>query len=467
MKKFLLIALGIVGAAGIYVSIMAARFEPTIAPGVKVGPVDVSGMNAETAKKRVKEWWQARQMDLVTFTTKHLPQPPSPMKPFETGAHLDVDASIAQIPSDTFVESISRSVGLSGVASKTYPLVWTFDDTKLAKIKEFVDRTKPKPRPAELKWDGKKVTYIPEATSMTLDVERYKELAKTAAETEAPIELPMIEAPKSISDEVLRSIKYPIGSYTTSFPNNRNRVQNITVASQKINGKILMPGDVFSYNETVGQRTVEAGFKEAPVIVNGKKEPGVGGGICQVSTTLYNAALLGDLKIVERTNHSMPVAYVPVGRDATVNWGTTDLKFKNSYDFPIAVVATQKPGQITMTILGAQKQDGLEVTIERSSVRYGGTRSETHYDSSLPAGRTVVEHGGSPARTVSTWRVVKRNGKVVRRESLGTSYYTGGMRIVRIGRGAVAKKSTPKAPAAGGTAAPPAVTPPVAPDPGL
>jgi len=144
------------------------------------------------------------------------------------------------------------------------------------------------------------------------------------------IKIPVTVTPPEITLEQVKSELFPdlLGRYTTSFnAGDTSRSYNIRLACQKINEVVLGPGDVFSYNDTVGPRTVAAGFRTANVYVGNKVEPGIGGGICQVSSTLFNAAVLADLNIVYRTNHSLPVSYVPLGRDATVSYGSIDFKF--------------------------------------------------------------------------------------------------------------------------------------------
>jgi vancomycin resistance protein YoaR len=194
----------------------------------------------------------------------------------------------------------------------------------------------------------------------------------------------------------------------------------------------LAPGERFSFNETVGQRTVKAGFKEAGVYINGRHDTGVGGGICQVSTTLYNAALFSNMKIARRTNHSLPVPYVPVGRDATVNWGAQDLVLENNFDKPIALSATYTPGKLTFRVLG-QKQPGLEVKIEREGLKSWAAPTKTVNDSSLAAGKRKVVESGSTGYSVNTFRLVFENGQLVKKEALGRSLYSSSARIIAVG----------------------------------
>ena len=123
--------------------------------------------------------------------------------------------------------------------------------------------------------------------------------------------------------------------YSTS---DRDRTTNLILAANKINGTVVMPGEVFSYNQVVGERTIAAGYKEAPIYVNGEVVDGLGGGICQVTSTLYNAVVLANLEIVERSNHQFVPSYVKASRDATVVYGSIDFKFKNNRNYPIKIL---------------------------------------------------------------------------------------------------------------------------------
>src|SRR5207248_1922171 len=158
------------------------------------------------------------------------------------------------------------------------------------------------------------------------------------AEKPAPISLtlPFRAASPKVTADHLGSINTLLAAYSTSMGgSSRNRRHNIQVACQAIDGTVLIPGEVFSYNDTVGPRSERAGFRTAPVIIHGELVPGTGGGVCQVSSTLYNLALLGGLKIVRRSHHQFPVHYVPPGRDATVAYGSLDLRFANSLPHPV------------------------------------------------------------------------------------------------------------------------------------
>jgi vancomycin resistance protein YoaR len=209
-----------------------------------------------------------------------------------------------------------------------------------------------------------------------------------------------------------------------------------------------MPGETLSFNGIVGRRTLKRGFKLAGVYKNGKHDTGIGGGICQVSTTLYNASLLGNLKIRRRSNHSLPVAYVPLGRDATVDYGNLDLVIENSYTTPLAVVSQYEPGRLTFRLLGKRDPD-LEVKITSKPGRTDRQPEEveTVNDPKLPLGVQKIVEPGSIRRSVLTYRKIYRGGRLVETQPLGASYYGGGTKIIAVGTG----KPKPGAPALGKT----------------
>lgn len=168
----------------------------------------------------------------------------------------------------------------------------------------------------------------------------------------AEFEVPLTETYPKVDSELLASIKEkPIGSYVTYFnARNKNRAHNIALAAQAINNTVLFPNETFSFNQTVGIRTQAKGYVQAPIIVRGELSEGIGGGICQVSSTLFNAIDRAGLKIVKRYSHSRHVRYVPPGRDATVSWGGPDFVFENQYNQPILIRTFVSGGSVYVTI---------------------------------------------------------------------------------------------------------------------
>ncbi|QGU94691.1 hypothetical protein GOM49_05830 [Clostridium bovifaecis] len=223
---------------------------------------------------------------------------------------------------------------------RRYTLTHRMDYEKFCKALNIFDVSKlPKPISAKYEYKNGRVIIIPEAYGYELDKEKlYNQISCNVTEEQKEFTLYYkIWRPKT-TKEILekQGIKGKIASFTTAFnSNNKPRSKNIRLAASIINGTIVAPGEVFSFNKVVGQRTRARGFEEAGVYINGNLDEGLGGGICQVSTTLYNAVLLADLEVVERDNHSLTVHYVPLSRDAAVSWGSKDFKFRNNKNYYI------------------------------------------------------------------------------------------------------------------------------------
>lgn len=224
-----------------------------------------------------------------------------------------------------------------------------------------------------------------------------------------------------IGDEAFPNL---LGAYSSNYgTSNYNRSTNIALATAKINGKVLMPGETFSYNRTVGQRTVGAGFKEAGAYVNGQVTTAIGGGICQVSSTLYNAVLRANLEVTARTNHMFPVGYVPIGTDATVSWGSPDFKFKNNRNYPVKIVATTGGKNVYIKIFGLKEDSDYEVQIQ--SYTTGSIPFKTTYtkDASLAPGEEKVVQNGSNGCYSAAYKILKKDGKEVSRTLISRDKY--------------------------------------------
>ncbi len=225
-----------------------------------------------------------------------------------------------------------------------------------------------------------------------------------------------------------------LGTYSTTFSTrNVNRSTNIRLATSKINGIVIMPGETFSYNQTVGKRTAAAGFKSAAVYSGGEVTTGIGGGICQVSSTLYNAVLLANLKIVERYNHGFNPGYVPAGRDATVSWGGPDFKFKNTRDYPIKLICSVSGGRILTQVFGLKSDNEYEVEIQSYITQYIKYKTITKQDATLAKGtKKVIQNGSNGCKAVA-YRILKQNGEVISKTLLSRDTYNPHNKIVAVG----------------------------------
>ena len=225
---------------------------------------------------------------------------------------------------------------------------------------------------------------------------------------------------------------YKISTYPTKYDiTNTNRATNLEIAANKINGTVLAPGEIFSFNKVVGERTSKNGFKEAVLYSDGELDYGIGGGICQISSNLYYAVLLANLEIVERKNHSMTVNYLPIGCDATVSYGSVDFKFKNSRNYPIKIVATVNSGLITISIYGVQEANECSVDIVVETTQKDDFETVYERTTSIPAGTEVIKQTGKYGYKCSTYRVLYQNGKQISKDLLSTDTYKPQKQIIQ------------------------------------
>jgi vancomycin resistance protein YoaR len=229
------------------------------------------------------------------------------------------------------------------------------------------------------------------------------------------------------------NIRECIGRFSTNFnPENKPRVHNIREAARAIDGVILGPGETFSFNEIVGPRSAEAGYLEAPVMVDDDLVPGIGGGICQVSSTLYNAVLLANLSIVARSNHSMLPSYIQAGRDAAVAFDYMDFKFRNDGSSPLLVKLIAAVNSITAKVYG-YAPDGYHVSIVASVDEKIPPGTVTVEDPSLAPGDEVVDDEGAWGYVVTVYRVITKDGVELSRERVSKDRYRARPKRILVG----------------------------------
>ena len=222
-------------------------------------------------------------------------------------------------------------------------------------------------------------------------------------ESEKECVIPLKIVYPNVTTNMIGNEAFPdqLSMFTTYYDaRNYNRTTNLVLAANKINGTVLMPGEEFSYNKVVGERSIAAGYKEAPIYVNGKVEDGLGGGICQITTTLYNATVYANLEIIDRSNHQFVPSYVGAGRDATVVYGAIDFKFKNNRDYPIKLVCSVSGGVATFQILGLRTNNDYDVEI------YSKITSQT-----------------ANTTNSQTYKILRKNGVVVEEKLLSKDTY--------------------------------------------
>ena len=216
-----------------------------------------------------------------------------------------------------------------------------------------------------------------------------------------------------------------ISAYSTQTTNNKNRNANIELSAKAINGKTVLPGEIFSFNGATGERTAAKGYKEAPAISGGQSKDEVGGGVCQTSSTLFNAVVRADLEILERNPHAWPSSYIEKGFDATVNWPGLDMKFRNNTDQPIFIVAGYKNRQVTVNIYGMSLGPGVKIDLESELVRTIPQPEGTNYvvNPDLAPGESKKTVSGRKGYVVNTWKIWYQGNRETKRELLFTTTY--------------------------------------------
>ena len=278
-------------------------------------------------------------------------------------------------------------------------------------------------------------TIYPEKEGIDFDVESARtEISEVKEEYEIPL---IITKPtKTVKDLGTEAFPDRLSTFSTNYlTSNVNRTTNLRLAAEKINGTILMPNEEFSYNQTVGERTIQAGYKEAAIYSNGSVVNGLGGGICQISSTLYDAVVMANLNVTTRRNHQFVTSYVDAGKDATVVWGSQDFKFVNTRKYPIRIEATVSGGVATISIWGIKEEVEYDISIETKRIATIAYTTQYIQDPSLPAGTEVVKQAGSNGRKVEAYKVVRLNGQVVSTTLLSKDTYNPMKRIVRVGTG--------------------------------
>lgn len=437
MKKRWIIAAAIVAAGTVILGFMTQPlYWPRVYPGVTVEGVAVGGKGREEVKQLLSLWRQEYRGRQITFyygdTTFHL-----------DAASIDYDIDVDATADDvwnygrrgSWWERL-RSIRAAEAEGARVPLRVRYQDSQLLanfdRWREAIDRP---PRNAALSVLSGGI--IPAEQGRRLEVESLKPLVLQALQkpdvTSLALPVTTLYPEITVADIEHTGLKEILASFKTVFDSSdSNRSANIRLAARKINGFIVYPGKTFSFNEVVGPRDKEHGFKEAMEIVDGEFVPGIGGGICQVSSTLYNAVLLSDLTVAERTNHSKPLGYVGLGRDATVAYDVLDFKFTNNTGVPVMIMAETRESQLAVGIVG---QKPLTETVEVLSLdkKVIAPAVVKKPDSELYLGETKVEKQGKPGYEVTTVRVVRVGGRETKRELLAKDRYLPEDTIIRVG----------------------------------
>ena len=318
---------------------------------------------------------------------------------------------------------------------------------------------------------AERVVVKPSVNGRALDVPRTANRILAAALSPTRRTARMVvatEAPARTTAEARRmGITGLVGGYTTIYGGDANRVHNVQLVANLIDRTLIRPGQVFSFNGTTGERNADKGFREAPVIINGELQTGLGGGVCQVSTTVFNAAYEAGLDITERTNHALYISHYPQGRDATVNYPDLDLKFVNDTGRWLLLRTFVGSSSLTVNLYGAPQNRRVESEVGALEVT-GKPPTTWRKDPSMYRGqRVTVAAGTSPSSTSVRRKVYDADGTLLH-ENVWYSSYRGDKKIILVGTKPKPEPKPEEKPKAGEDAVPPVEdpAPPVEPAPG-
>ena len=290
-------------------------------------------------------------------------------------------------------------------------------------IEKIAEEIECEPQDAYLSENPLEVHADESGIKLAISIEEVKKILEEDKK-EYEIPLTITEANVKVSDLGDKAFPNLLGTCTTNYDaSNINRNNNLKLAAEKLDGTIVNPGETFSYNQTIGQRTIAAGFKEAKAYANGKVVLDVGGGICQLSSTLYNSTLLSNLEIVERRSHYFKTSYLPAGRDATVSWGSVDFKFKNNRKYPIKITAVAQDGVVKVEIYGIKQEDDYDVKIESTETSIIPMETIYEQDSSLEKGEQITTQYGEDGCTSETYKILLKDGLVISKTLISKDTY--------------------------------------------
>lgn len=310
--------------------------------------------------------------------------------------------------------------------TRDFPVVFQWDSSELERA---IERIRPQlelpPQDARVILRDDCLEYIPHRVGRRIDEKKtifgWEQGLRRGIP--GPVEVVFNDIHPLVKVEDIKAVRDVLGVYVTTFnPAQKARTNNLRLAARKIDGTVVMPGQVFSLDATVGPRREDDGYCKAPVFIHGQLVEAVGGGVCQVATTLYNAVLQAGLEVLERRPHSQPITYVPLGQDATIYGNLYDLKFRNNTKAPVLIAMSASSNKLVARIFGCQTDPGrtIRLVTERQEVQ---PRVVIRNDPKLAAGTRIIKERGRKGYRVKTYRIVSENGRDIEKTLLSEDYY--------------------------------------------
>ncbi|MBQ9156350.1 MAG: VanW family protein [Eubacterium sp.] len=448
-----LLVLGAAGGAGYFAWYYHTYVNiDEVYPGISIGGMDVSGLTKKQVQDKLDSYVADVSAETVTLKV-------GKKEKTVTMTDLGISCATPEVADQAYdlgksgnvVERIRTVYGLT-LDKKDYPISFSFDEKKAKKkLKKVEKKFLAKKKDATIKRKDGKFVITKEVNGIDMDLDKNADTIIAALtdpdwDQKALVsELDYTEDKAKHTKKELSAIKDILGTFTTSYSGSPSgRCVNVANGARLINDTLLYPGDSFSVHDAVTPFNEENGYRLAGSYENGTTVQTYGGGICQVSTTLYNAVLRSELEVLERSNHSMTVHYVKLSEDAAISGEDKDFRFKNSLKNPIYIVGSTDSDDetITFTIYGKETRDkdrSIEFISETLSTNPPSEKEIK--DNTLEEGKRIVEKEGRTGYSARLWKVIHEKGKEDVREQINTSYYISTPREVRVG---TKKKETKK-----------------------
>ncbi len=425
---------GGIGAAGYY-------YENRIIPGIEICHIPLEGLSSEDAREELLQNLTLPSSITFSWGNRLFPVPlHSGISSFNVEEAMEGARRMGELAgSGHYFFNMVRwaplpvSLGVPLSISSSYLI------NELQGIKNELDR---EPENARIVIEEGIPFLMDEVPGWSLDLYQSKKIAEEylLRGRFASIPLQVAEEQPAVKRADLPDVSRLIASCSTPLEDSiADRRHNIMLAAEAIDGRIIEPGEIFSFNEAVGPFTAEQGYREVIVIQNRKFVPGIGGGICQAATTLYQAALRGEMEIVQRSPHSRPVSYVPLGQDATVAEGLIDFKFCNSHSCPIILTAIMDDDVLSLFIYGAESEAVRSVEIVTEGIEVLAPRLLEQPDPSLPKGVRRPIQKGEEGYLVNVYRIIKGGDRETIKELITRDVYVPINEVVKVGTRDVAR----------------------------
>lgn len=441
------IAIGILIGAMTYIFTSVKAFDQIFTQGVSIQGIDVGGMTREEAYTLVDNELKGNLENQFIEITDEKQQYKINLSELGTKYQLEqvVEEAFRIGHEGNLFEKYQNSKSTLN-PPKNFQVAYHYELSNVKEVlKGYASHFYVAPIDATIERKNRKFIITPEKSGKELNIDVTSQHIMSALEQEAfnqKVSVTLSEIKPVHTAEALKNVQTPISSFNTSYNNaDQDRNTNLQVSAAKIN-ELLAPGEVFELSSHLEPITAAAGYKPSKVIVNGRIEDGIGGGVCQIASTLYNAVLLSNLDITVRRNHSLPVAYVPLGRDATYATGGIDFKFQNNSEYPVFIESYCENNRVYVNIFShpTLKPEYDEIKFQSEMIEIVDAPPTQYIDDpELPVGTEIQDLAPLQGKKVKLYKLCYKNGELVKKEVVNTSYYKPRAEIIKVGKKEVKK----------------------------